>query len=306
VLYDRLFPRWDPPSHLRPESRDATGSALSISWLGTAGHVLSSATTTVLIDPYVTRSRLTALATRRLGQDDKAIARWIPRRVDAVLCGHSHFDHLLDAPRIALLRSARIVGSRSTAAFARAAGVPEARIDVVPAEGRTLQIGDLEIQFVPSKHGRIVLGQVPFPGEVTATPRVPARMWHYRMGGAFGVFVRAKTVSVYHNGSADLVDAELEGLRADVLIAGLAGRRGTRDYVGRLARSLQPRLVIPTHHDAFFAPLEQGLRLLPGIDVSGFVEDVRDAWPHARVLATGYGDRLAVDEAARDAVVTAS
>ncbi len=212
----------------------------------------------------------------------------------------------MDAPRIAVLRSARIVGSESTAAFARAANVPESHIEVVPNTGRTLVIGDIEIEFVPSLHGRIALGRVPFPGEVFGTVTTPARFWHYKMGGAFGLFLRAPGVSLYHNGSADLVDTELAGKSADVLIAGLAGRQGTRDYIDRLARALTPKVIIPTHHDAFFAPLERGLHLLPGIDIAGFLRDVRRSRPSSRVVATNYGEVIAIGERADDASVSSS
>ncbi len=281
-----------------------TQAPLRVSWLGTAGHVVQTRTTTILIDPYVSRSSLGALAISRLVPDDTAIARWIPLQVDAVLCGHSHFDHLMDAPRIAQLRGARIVGSESTAAFARASGVPPEKIEVVPATGRTLTIGDVEVEFVPSLHGRIMLGRVPFPGEVHGIARTPARFWHYKMGGAFGLFLRAPSVSLYHNGSADLVDAELHGKRADALIVGLAGRKGTRDYVDRLLHALAPRVIVPTHHDAFFAPLERGLHLLPGIDIAGFVRDVRCARPSARVVATNYYEEISIGERGDDAFVS--
>mgnify|MGYP000011016738 CR=1 FL=1 len=305
ALYGRLFPRWEPPSALRPTTSSRSDPPLRVSWLGTAGHVVRTRTTTILIDPYVSRSSLGTLAMSRLVPDDAAIARWIPPHVDAVLCGHSHFDHLMDGPRIALLRGARIVGSESTAAFARAAGVPTDNIEVVPAKGRTLQIGDVEVEFVPSLHGRIALGRVPFVGEVHGTARTPARMWDYKMGGAFGLFLRAPDVSLYHNGSADLVDAELQGRHADALIVGLAGRKDTRDYVDRLLHVLSPHVIIPTHHDAFFAPLERGLHLLPSIDIAGFVRDVRRARPSSRVVATNYEEEISVGPRGDDASVSA-
>src|SRR6185369_9951761 len=107
-----------------------------------------------------------------------------PKKVDAILCGHSHFDHLLDAPRIAMKTGAKLVGSATTCAFARAAGVSESQlVEIAPSGGRTT-VGDIEVRFVPSKHGRIALGRVPFPGEVRSPPRLPARVWHYKMGGA--------------------------------------------------------------------------------------------------------------------------
>ncbi len=287
ALYDLAFPRFRPPAgDARIDPR------VEISWLGTAAHVVSTEKTTVLVDPYVSRHRLRRLATRTIEPDDAAIAKWIPKKVDAILCGHSHFDHLLDAPRIALKTGAKLVGSATTCAFARASGVSESQLVEIPASGGRTTIGDVEVRFVPSLHGRIALGRVPFPGEVRRAPRLPARVWHYKMGGAFGVVMNAAGVRVYHNGSADLVDAELEGERADVLLVGLAGRQATRDYLKRLVTALSPEVIVPTHHDAFFAPLDAGVHLLPGIDIDGFVSEARRLAPRARVAFSGYGEDL--------------
>jgi L-ascorbate metabolism protein UlaG (beta-lactamase superfamily) len=304
-LYERLFPRFRPKRELRPQGR-GDGWGARITWLGTAGFIIESPEATLLIDPFVTRPRLRRLA-RRIVPDDLAIARHIPRRVDAVLCGHSHFDHAADAPRIAKLTKAKLVGSESTCAWGRAEGLSEDQLVRIPAQGAVTRFGDIEVRFVASKHGRIVLGRVPFPGVVTGTPKTPARIWHYKMGGAFGILIRAPGVTIYHNGSADLIDAELEGEHADVLLAGLAGREGTANYVGRLIRNLSPKLVVPTHHDAFFRPLEHGLHLLPGIDLEGFVSEVFTCAPQASVITPDYQEPICVPPRdARGAVLAAS
>lgn len=262
----------------------------------------------MLLDPFLTRPSLLRTATMPLEPTPDLWYHRIPPRVDAVLVGHSHYDHLMDAPIIARLTGAMIVGSASTAAFARAAGVAEDRIVVVPPDGRELTIGDATIRFVPSLHGRIVAGRVPFPGEVAGVPHLPARLWDYRMGGAFGVRVTLDGVRVYHNGSADLIDAEIEGSPADVLLVGLAGRQGTRDYLSRLVRLLSPGLVVPTHHDAFFAPLEAGARLLPRVDFDGFLTEMKRLAPAARVITPGYEDVAIVPRDGRvgDAVLVSA
>ena len=287
ALYDLIFPRYRvPKENARVDPR------VKITWLGTAAHVVSTETTTVLVDPYVSRHRIRRLLTAAIGPDERAIERWIPKKVDAILCGHSHFDHLLDAPRIAQKTGAKLVGSATTCAFARAHGVPDAQLALIPPEGSRVKVGDIGIRFVPSKHGRIALGRVPFDGVVTRPPRLPARMWHYKMGGAFGIVMNAAGVRVYHNGSADLVDAELDGERADVLLVGLAGRQATRDYLERLVAALSPEIIVPTHHDAFFAPLEAGFHTIPGMDIDGFVSEARRIAPRARVAFSDYGEEL--------------
>lgn len=303
-LYERVFPRWKSRPELAPHG-EVTDPGARISWLGTAGHVIETGGTTLLVDPFVTRPGLLRTATMPLVSDEAEIARRVPSRVDAILCGHSHYDHLLDAPLIARRTGAILVGSRTTCAFARASGVPESQLRIVPPTGATVRVKDTEIRFVRSRHGRIRPLGVPFPGD-EEHPRLPGRIFHYRMGGAFGILIRASGVSIYHNGSADLVDAELDGEHADVLLAGLAGRTSTRNYVGRLVHALSPSLVIPTHHDAFFAPLSRGLHLLPRIDLDGFVGEARAEAPDARIIAPGYFDVIAVPRgAAAKAVIVA-
>jgi L-ascorbate metabolism protein UlaG (beta-lactamase superfamily) len=304
-LYERLFPRFRPKRELRPQG-SGEGWGARITWLGTAGFVIESKETTLLVDPFLTRPPLTRVL-HRIVPDDVAIARHVPAKVDAVLCGHSHYDHVVDAPRIAKLTKAKLVGSPSTCAWGRAEGLSEQQLVEVPPHGATVRFGDIEVRYVPSRHGRIALNRVPFTGEVRGTPRRPGRIWHYRMGGAFGLLIKAPGVSIYHNGSADLIDAELDGEHADVLLACLAGRKGTENYVARLVSALAPKLVIPTHHDAFFAPLEEGLHLLPGIDVEGFVSEVFLRARGACVITPDYEEPICVPpHDARGAVLAAS
>ncbi len=296
MLYGRIFPRWKPDERLRPRGSqaDLRDAAVAIQWMGTAGHILTTASTTVLLDPYLSRPNLIRVAATRLVTDEAKVLASLPPRVDAILCGHSHFDHLLDAPFIAKTTGAKIVGSHTTCSFARAAGVPEAQIVIVPREGAEVRIGDIEVRFVRSRHGRIFPLGIPYPGEVLAPPSLPAHMSQYRMGGAFGVLVRTNGVTIYHNGSADLVDTELDGERADVLLVGLAGRQSTRNYLGRLVDALTPKLIVPTHHDSFFGPLDRGVHLLPRIDMEGFSSEVHAVARDATLITPGYFERIAV------------
>src|SRR5947208_14710776 len=76
-------------------------AGLEVTWIGTAGIRFAYQGVTIWIDPYVTRLSFGSLAIRRVvPSDDAAIARWIDR-ADAVLVGHTHFDHALDVPAIA-------------------------------------------------------------------------------------------------------------------------------------------------------------------------------------------------------------
>jgi L-ascorbate metabolism protein UlaG (beta-lactamase superfamily) len=303
-LYRRVFPEFRPALTLRPSGQRPSGEAgLCIRWLGTAGFLVESGAGAVIIDPYVTRADLGTLIGSRLASNAAAVEAHVPPHLDAVLCGHSHFDHALDAPLVARLCGAKLVGSRTTCAVGRGFGLADSELTLIERHGGQLVAGDIEIRFVHSRHARLALGTVPFPGEVRRARLHEGRIWDYRMGGAFGIFLRAAGVRVYHNGSADLVDAELEGERADVVLVGLAGRQTTRGYLERLLGMLKPAIVVPAHHDAIFTPLEQGVRLLPGIDFAGFVADVARILPRAQVIAPFYGDRVWVSAGAKNAFI---
>lgn len=304
--YERIFTPFERSADLAPPDAPSAengsrGESVRVRWLGTAGFVVETARTTVMIDPYLSRLPLPVLAGSPLVPDEKAVRARLPARVDAVLCGHSHFDHLLDAPLIARITGAKLFGSRTTRAFGVAAGLEPEQIVEVDPTGGDFKVGDLEVGFVPSLHARILMGSVPFDGEVSPPASLPARVWQYRMGGAFGIFVRAPGAALYHNGSADLVDAGLAGLHADMLLIGIVGRKYASDYVPRLLRLLHPSVVVPAHHDAFFSPLEDGVRLLPGVDMDGFVADVRRESPAVQIVAPLYDEVITLDAAAHRA-----
>lgn len=296
----RWLPRFEIPAERLPAkcslegSRFEDGKHLRMRWLGTAGYELTVGKTIILIDPFVSRpGLLKLLLNRKLRVDEDAGQRYFPR-ADYILTGHSHYDHLMDVPEIALRTGATVVGSSSSCVVARARGVPADRVREVPASGKSFQLGDFEVRFVPSRHGRFFFGNVPMDGEITSCPHhsdVPASQ--YRMGGAFGIWLKAGDLTLYHNGSADLVDGEMEGLHSDVLMLGLAGRFATKDYIARTTGILKPHWIVPTHYDAFFSPLEEGLRLLPSINLKGFFQESERFAAKAKIVMPAYEEAVA-------------
>src|SRR5215218_10287194 len=90
-------------------------AGLELEWLGVAGYRLSYEGTTVLVDPYVSRAPLRALLLRRpVLPDERLIDRYV-RRADAILIGHTQWDHAVDAPAIARRDGAMVYGSDSLA-----------------------------------------------------------------------------------------------------------------------------------------------------------------------------------------------
>jgi L-ascorbate metabolism protein UlaG (beta-lactamase superfamily) len=249
---------------------------LELTWLGTAGFRLAYQGTVVWIDPYVTRLSLRDLVTRRVvPPSEAAIAAWIDR-ADAVLVGHTHFDHALDVPAIARRFGARVYGSSSLAQLMRIHGLAAQAVTVVPH--RDYEVGPFRFRFTPSRHSRLQLGlAVPYAGELTCEHVDALTPQRYRCGQVWGICVEVAGMRIYHQGSADLIEDEIRDRGVDLFLCGIAGRRFTPRYVERIVRALAPARIVPTHYDDFFRPIDAPLRFSLNVDLTGFADEVHRA-----------------------------
>ena len=257
-----------------------------VTWLGTAGFALEHAGHVVLVDPYVTRASLFRCAASSLASDPSAVARYVPR-ADAIVAGHTHFDHVLDVPAIAKATRAIVYGSRSCARLCRASGVPEAQVVDVEAqagrsEGVRAEVGPFELRFVPSVHSAFVFGRIPFAGDIADCDAVPLSTRQYRCGAVFGVDIRVAGRRIYHIGSADLLDGVPER-GVDLLLLTVAGWTTTERFAPRVMGSLRPGAVLLSHWDDFFTPIARGARQLPAMQMPRLVERLTSIDPSVRI-----------------------
>jgi L-ascorbate metabolism protein UlaG (beta-lactamase superfamily) len=114
-----------------------------LDWLGCATFRLTVGPVTVFLDAYLDR----VPSAPPIGITPEEIVR-----ADWILVGHSHFDHLWGAERIARQTGARVIGSYETARVLLAQGVP--RDQLVPvAGGERIRLGDgIGVRVFPSLH----------------------------------------------------------------------------------------------------------------------------------------------------------
>lgn len=249
---------------------------LELQWLGTAGFRLAYEDTVLWIDPYVTRLALGDLVRRRVvPPSEPAIARWIDR-ADAVLVGHTHFDHALDVPAIARRFGCRAYGSASLAHLMALHGLAERAVAVEPR--RDYEVGPFRFHFVPSVHSKLQLGlAIPYAGELTCEHVDGLTPQAYRCGQVWGICIEVAGFRIYHQGSADLLEGEITDRGVDLFLCGISGRRFTPRYLERAVRALEPRMIVPMHYDDFFQPLGAEVRFSFNVNLTGFAEEVRAA-----------------------------
>ncbi len=242
---------------------------------------------------------------------------------DYIVVGHSHFDHLWGAERIARRTGATIIGSFETVRVMEAQGVPLDQLMPVAGGERIRLSPQVLVSVFPSLHSCVWSHRsMPSPGEVcigdlgvTYTER------EERMAGLIDWFVSLGSETLEHlqashqgargDGGAlayvfDTPEGQLlykdtsgfwsgmaSGLHPDVAIIAAAGR-GNIDgepiqgslaqFVAREASLLRPKRVILSHHDDW----------LPGFSAPTDIEPIREELarfvPAATLDELGYLD----------------
>lgn len=271
--------------------------ALTATWFGVTGVLLSDGAHAVFVDPFFTRPRgyWRAALNRPIAPDEALIEAWLARagvaELDAVLVSHSHFDHAMDAGVVARLTGARLAGSPSTLNIGRGAGLPEAQL-VEMRNGEARAFGSFEVTFVESRHAGAT-GGAP-TGDILAPLAPPARYLDYKLGGAWSILIAHPQGRVLHHGSAGFVPGALAGRGADVVFLGIALLPDLDAYLAEVVDAVGARRVIPTHWDDFTRPLEAKLRPLPlGVRLDRFFEDMARR-PDLAVQTLELGERVAL------------
>src|SRR6266436_9965016 len=300
----------------KPPSNEK-GGQVTLLWLGTAGWEISDGTTVILIDPYVSRifgpqppgripyARTPGDARPVYGWDDVATPDVAAidahaQRANFVLVTHTHYDHVLDVPHIALKTHATVIGTESTENVARAYNVPEEQLITVRG-GEDYEFGVFSVKVIPSLHS--ALGHKRYFSSEKAREGMKAPLTLLQIhpeGGTLAYLLRFHGSQILVFGGMNYIEREMEGIRPDVVLVGAgSSRREIHDYTGRLMRALNyPPLVLPTHWDNFLAPY--GATQQPAIEaVQSFVEEVKAASPKSKVIVPKYFEAIRLEPVAK-------
>ncbi|HEX6422817.1 MAG TPA: MBL fold metallo-hydrolase [Acidimicrobiales bacterium] len=289
--------------------------AATLDWYGCATFALRTAGLTIFLDAYVDRAS-NAPGTGRTA-DDVDECDWI-------IVGHSHFDHLYGAERIARNTGARLVGSYETVRIMEQAGVPVDQMICV-AGGETVALSDdVRVTAYPSQHSCVWSHtQMAQPDEVcvgdlgltwqeqkarfdelvahlaTGIPGpslehlLAAQQGDRGDGGALVFVFDTPDGRLFYQDTSGHWSGVLRDLRPDAAIVAAAGR-GNIDgqpiqgslaqFVAREVDMLRASRVVLCHHDDW----------LPGFSVDTDVKPIRDELarvaPAAELVELGYLD----------------
>jgi L-ascorbate metabolism protein UlaG (beta-lactamase superfamily) len=265
----------------------AAAAPLTLTYLGVAGWSISDGAHTVLVDPYFSRPNLAAgakLASDPVALDAAFASGRLPARADVILVGHSHVDHVLDAPAVARRTGASVMGTASTSNYARATGLPVQQ--VIPVKGgEDYAFDGFSVRVIPGLHSALDDKHLLGADQLIPPGKLPTTMDEFAEGGTLNYLVRLGGRQVLVIGSANFIERELVGLRPDIAIVATGLRQEIYDYTCRLLRTTgNPPLVLTTHFDAWTKPAETPLSDAARKDLADFTAEVKGCAPATRVI----------------------
>jgi len=295
-----------------PAGTKASGR-VALEYMGAAGWRISDGTTIILIDPYLSRilgppPPLAPPYTRTPGDtrpvygwndvaapDVAAIDEHVPH-ADFVFVTHTHYDHVLDVPHIALSTRSTVIGTESTENVMRAYGVPEKQLITVRG-GEDFDFGVFSVKVIPSLHSALDHKHY-FSSEIApAGMKAPLTLQQmHPEGGTLAYLIRFHGHQILVFGGMNYIEREIEGLEPDIVLVGAASsRKEIYDYSGRLMRDLHfPLLVLPTHWDNFFAPY--GASQQASVDaLQSFIQEIRAASPKTKIVVPKYFEAIPLE-----------
>jgi L-ascorbate metabolism protein UlaG (beta-lactamase superfamily) len=262
-------------------------AAVRVRYAGVATLLFDDGETAWMTDGFFTRPSLARTAFTRIAPDRAAVTAGLQRlgvtRLAAVVPVHSHYDHAMDSPLVAMATGALLVGSESTLNIGRGLGMREDHMRRVRT-GERLVLGRWTLTFVEGRH-------VPLPisgggaVETVDVPLVPpAHSLSWKEGQTWAIHVaHASGVRMLVLGSAGFVPGSLAALRAETVFLGIGSvGKQPREYRAQWwsenVRMVGAKRVVPIHWDDFGEPLDRPLVAFPYLvdDVGATMRDLAE------------------------------
>lgn len=255
---------------------------VSVRWTGAAGLEFTYRDQTILIDPYHSRPGKFEIFFLPVRSRSSAVENYLeklPGRLSAIIVSHTHLDHALDISEFARRYEGPLLGSQSL----------DELLKINHQSGRTCICKGLKhiklnentiVTMIPSRHGLVAFGKVPYPGEIIPT-KFRFKASDYRHGMVFIPKLEFGGITFMHLGSANFIASELKGHQCDVLFMCVPGWKKISGYTNQLLEIIKPKIIVPFHFDDFSAPLpiNKVARNLPFQDMSGFQRQIKKTLP---------------------------
>ncbi len=266
---------------------------INVKWTGAAGLEFRYDGGTLLVDPYYSRINRFRMFFGKVQPDLELIQKVCLHtgEVNAVITGHSHFDHVMDVPDFIKHLDCKLVGNSSLETLMARHGMP-GRVTVCSGN-ETVKLGNnASVTMIPSEHGRVILGRVPFTGEITDSGSLPMKASEYCHGTVFAPLLSIMGKKFLHLGSSGFIEEELVGCNSDVLFLCVPGWKKAKDYPEKIIELTTPGTVVLFHYDDFFKPYAGKTDKLNFLDIKTMIKRIKSCSPNIDVITPDLFESL--------------
>ncbi len=257
--------------NLTLQTEPSKTSGLTIQFLGNTNILLDDGETRILTDGFFSRPSAARLVLGKVKPNEKRIHACLESagisKLDAVIPVHSHYDHALDAPSVAKITGAKLIGSSSTLMIGQGAGLAPEQMQLAPLDS-AISIGKFNIRFIASRHWE-------YPSKkqcerlldqgITEPLLAPASIYEFKEGISYTILIEHEGASIAIHGSAGFKENSLIDCDVDIVFLSIAGLEAMDQayndaYQEHTIEALHPEVIIPIHWDDFTVPLKRGLK----------------------------------------------
>ena len=253
---------------------------IHLTWLGVTTFIVQYDDKVILLDSFFSRPKLgDNEGSSSEGIDDfwSAMAQVGVTHLDAILIGHSHYDHAIDVGTVALQTGAQIYGSQTTCYIASAQGVSSEQCTVVTQDDE-FSIGAMSVGVARTIHWWPEQGGIGGSYEVFTAPPDPDHLFIVPHGGVLSYLLTFEeeqgTPTILYQDSLGPIDAEdgaeedyqanLQSLlneHTDVTVWMTCIDCADRaDEFQPYVDIIQPQNILAMHFDGLMPDIEQGLQ----------------------------------------------
>lgn len=258
---------------------------MEITWWGTSGFRIKAENLVMLIDPYLTRNEQ-AHPQQYLNAADIKDA-------GLIFLSHGHFDHLQDIPVIARKTGAVVYCSREAGETMMGMGLKSKQIHEVAIDGFTQTFFGHQAEAFFSTHvafdKKLILKTL-----LRTNINVFKHIYLLRdfpCGQVLSWRLTIEGTVIHHFGSGGSRPEEMEKLASrptDILLVPLQGNSDICNIALEYVQVMQPKIVIPHHHDNFFPPISSQ------IDIQPFIDGVKRECPQTEVRVLELNETMTI------------
>ncbi|AFT79312.1 hypothetical protein AMBLS11_13715 [Alteromonas macleodii str. 'Black Sea 11'] len=289
--------------------------SLKITYFGVSTLLFDDGVNKILVDGFFTRPSIEQLIFFGVNPDlsnrktiKETINRYELHNLTAIIAVHSHHDHAMDAPLIADITGAELVGSKSTCRLAIGLQLTQEKCykkaSQLNKNNEQFQFGDFEIDLIHTEHTKLpslVESVVGVNERVNEEFSYPARIWDYAEGDSYSIYIKHPAGSIVVHANSALGPNELANVQADwvfMSVARLTSLPNSQQIFNSIAKASKAKNIVPIHWDDF-SRLEEEKLSPQKLFLGNSIEEIQllmklnsqlDA--PANVYILGFGDHV--------------